>query len=282
MARYGIAVDITKCTGCHNCFIACKDEHAGNDYLPYTAAQPREGQDWIRLQEVEQGTGSKVKVDYIPILCQHCGDAPCIKNSPEGTIYRRDDGIVLIDVEKAKGHKEIVRTCPYRAIFWNEESQLPQKCTLCAHMIDNGEMTTRCVESCPNDALVFGDLDDKNSKISKLLAEKADLVEDFKPELECDPSVKYIDLPKYFIAGEVLLTDKPNECLKGAKVTLKSADDSKVVAETTTDFFGDFEFKRLEREKEYVVVAEYDGYKKAEITVRMNASKNLGVIMLEK
>lgn len=280
MARYGIAIDITKCTGCHNCFIACKDEYAGNDYLPYSAAQPKDGQDWIRLQEVEQGEGTKVKVDYIPILCQHCGEAPCMNKGPEGAVYRRNDGIVLIDPVKAKGHKEIVNSCPYRAIFWNEASQLPQKCTMCAHMVDNGEKTTRCVESCPNDALIFGDLNDKDSKISKYLAARADKVEIFKPELECDPAMKYIELPKYFIAGEVLLADKPNECPKGAKVTLKAADGK--VAETTTDFFGDFEFKSLENNKEYVVKVEYAGYKTAEITVRTNASKNLGEIVLAK
>ncbi len=282
MARYGIAIDITKCTGCHNCFIACKDEFAGNDYLPLSAAQPKDGQDWLRVQEVEQGTDAKIKVDYIPIMCQHCGDAPCMKKGPEGAVYRRNDGIVIIDPVKSKGHKEIVNSCPYRAIIWNEESQLPQKCTMCAHMLDNGEMTTRCVESCPNGALVFGDLDDKNSEVSKLLAEKAAKVEDFKPELGTEPNIKYIDLPKFFIAGEVMLADKPRECVKGAKVTLRAADGIGSVMETTTDFFGDFEFKGLGKNREYILKAEVAGYKPAEIAVRTNASKNIGEIVLEK
>lgn len=281
MARYGMAIDITRCTGCHNCFMACKDEYVGNDYLPLSVAQPKDGHDWIRLQEIEHGTGTKIKVDYIPILCQHCQDAPCMINAPEGAVYRRDDGIVIIDPEKAKGHKEIVNSCPYRVIFWNEETQVPQKCTFCAHMLDNGEKTTRCVEACPTGALMFGDLDDKNSEISKFLEERANEIEDFKPEFESDPLVKYLHIPKPFIAGEVLLCDAQDECLEGAKVSLISKSDNKLIAETETDFLGDFEFKGLEQNKEYIVKAEYEGYYPKEVTVKTNASKNLGVILLE-
>jgi Fe-S-cluster-containing dehydrogenase component len=282
MARYGLAVDISRCTGCHNCFIACKDEHDGNEYLPITDSQPKSGQDWIRLHEVEQGSGSKLKVDYIPIMCQHCKDAPCMKKSPVGAIYRRKDGIVIIDPVKAKGHKEIVNSCPYRTIFWNEEKQLPQKCTMCAHMLDNGEKTVRCAECCPTGALVFGDLDDSESAISKLLAEKAALVEEFKPEFDTKPVVKYIDLPKYFIAGEVMLADKPKDCVKGARVTLRAADGTGETMTAETDFFGDFEFKGLGKNKDYVLKAEYEGYSPAEMKVRTNSSKNLGEIVLSR
>ena len=281
MAKYGFAVDVAKCSGCHNCFLTCKDEFDRNDYPPISLAQPAGGQDWIRVQEVEHGAGSKVKVDYIPIMCQQCEDAVCMKAGPEGAVYRRDDGIVIIDPEKAKGHKEIVKACPYRAIFWNEEKQLPQKCTMCAHMLDSGETTTRCTEACPTGALYFGDLDDSNSKISKFLAENKDKLEVFQPELGIKPVVKYVGLPKIFIAGEVLLADKPNDCLKGAKVTLTQVN-KKTVTEATTDFFGDFEFKGLEKNQEYIVKAEYAGYAPVEITVRANASKNLDVITLQK
>ena len=281
MAKYGLAVDVAKCTGCHNCFITCKDEFDRNDYLPISVAQPAGGQDWIRVQEVEQGSGCKLKVDYIPIMCQHCDDALCMKAGPEGAVYRRDDGIVIIDPVKAKGHEEIVKACPYRAIFWNEEKQLAQKCTMCAHMLDSGETTTRCVEACPTGALIFGDLDDKNSDISKFLAGHKDKVEDFRSELEVRPVVKYVGLPKFFIAGEVLLADKPKECLKGAKVTLKSLE-TDATMETSTDFFGDFEFKDLAKNQAYVLTATYDGYAPAEITVRTNACKNLNEITLQK
>jgi len=202
-----------------------------------------------------------------------------MKKAPEGAIYRRDDGIVIIDPVKAKGLKQLVNACPYRVIFWNEEKQLPQKCTMCAHMLDNGEKTTRCAEVCPTGALVFGDLDDKNSQISQLLEEKKDKLEVFKPEFDTKPVIKYIELPKPFIAGEVLLSDKTNECLKGAKVTLLA--DGNVLKETETDFFGDFEFTGLEYNKEYTVKAEYEGYCPEEVIVKLNASKNLGEILLK-
>jgi Fe-S-cluster-containing dehydrogenase component len=279
MAKFGIAIDIEKCTGCHSCFLACKDEFCGNDYLPNSAAQPEAGHKWIRLTEVEQGTGSKVKVDYIPVMCQHCENPPCASAGPEGSVYRREDGIVIFDPEKAKGCKAIVNSCPYRAVFWNEEKQLPQKCTLCAHMIDSGEKTVRCVEVCPTGALVFGDLENPNSEIAKLLAEKQSKIELYKPEIGTQPAIKYMNLPKPFIAGEVLLSNISDECVNGATVILKAAD-GKEVAATKTNFFGDFEFRNLALNTEYTIVASNDGYKPQEITVKMHASQNVGELVL--
>ena len=72
MARYGIAINVERCTGCHSCFLACKDEYVGNDHLPLSAAQPMSGHEWLRVVEVEHGGGTKVKVDYVPTMCQHC------------------------------------------------------------------------------------------------------------------------------------------------------------------------------------------------------------------
>jgi len=279
MSRYGIAIDIEKCTGCYSCFLACRDEYVGNDHPPVSVAQPEDAQKWIDVKEIEHGNGTRLKVDYIPVLCQHCENAPCMTPGPEGAVYRRGDGIVIIDPEKARGHKEILNACPYRVIFWNEEKNVPQKCTLCAHMLDSGEKTVRCVEVCPTGAMVFGDMDDPDSKISKLLAEKADKVEDFKPEFETRPTVKYISLPKPFIAGEVILSDKPNECLRGAKVTLMN-DAGEAVMETETDFFGDFEFKALSKGVDYTLKAVFKGYFPEEMTVRTNSSKNVGIISL--
>lgn len=279
MPKYGIAIDIERCTGCYSCFLACKDEYVGNDHLPLSIAQPEEGHKWINPKEIEYGIGTKMKVDYIPVLCQHCTDAPCMLAAPAGAIYRRDDGIVIIDPEKAKGYKEIVDACPYRAVFWNEEANVAQKCTLCAHMLDSGEKTVRCVEVCPTGAMIFGDMDDPGSKISKFLAEKAETVEDFKPEFETKPAVKYISLPKPFVAGEVILSDKQDECLRGAKVTLMdNAGD--VVMETETDFFGDFEFKGLSKGNDYALKAMFEGYFPEEMTIRTNGSKNVGIITL--
>lgn len=281
MAKYGFVIDVEKCTGCHSCFLACKDEFIGNDYLPTAVSQPEKGHTWIKLNEVEQGEGTKIKVDYIPLMCQQCEDMPCAAPAPAGAVYRRADGIVIIDPEKAKGCKSIVNACPYRAVYWNEAAQLPQKCTLCAHMIDNGEKTTRCAEACPTGALVFGDLADENSPAAKLLAKKGAKAEKFKPELGVAAATRYLSLPKPFIAGEVLRADKPGECLKGATVTLTVKDDAAVQQKTQTDFFGDFEFKNLAVNKNYVIKAEYEGYYAKEVTVRTYASLNVGELVLE-
>jgi Fe-S-cluster-containing dehydrogenase component len=279
MAKYGLAVDVEKCTGCYSCFLVCKDEYVGNDYLPTSAAQPSAGHTWIRIDEIEHGAGTKVKVDYVPIPCQQCADAPCIQPNNGGAVYRRPDGIVVIDPVKAKGRKEIVDLCPYGAIFWNDESQLAQKCTLCAHMLDGGEKTTRCAEVCPTQALVFGDYDDPKSAVSQMLAAKPDKVESYKPEYGANPVMKYIGLPKPFIAGEVVLADKLGETAIGAKVTLQAKGDKKILT-VATDFFGDFEFKGLAKDAEYLLRAEYEGYIAKEVTVRTDASLNVGELVL--
>lgn len=279
MARYGLAVDVDRCTGCYNCFLSCKDEFVGNDYLPISAAQPDAGPGWIRLQEVEYGTGSKVKVDYIPETCQQCENAPCIKPEFGGAVYRRADGIVIVDPVKAKGKKEVVASCPYGAINWNEASQLAQKCTMCAHMLDKGEKTTRCVEACPTQALAFGDLDDPKSAVSQVLKEKEGKFESYKPEFGTKPAIKYFGLPRPFIAGEVLLADKPGECAIGVKVTLTSKKDKKTLT-TATDFLGDFEFKGLTAGAEYLLLIEHKGYRTKEIKIRTDESVNVSEVVL--
>ena len=112
------------------------------------------GQYWMNIVEKERGTFPKVKLSCIPFTCMHCSNAPCMKAAKDGAIYRREDGIVIIDPEKAVGQKQIVDACPYRVIYWNEEKNLPQKCTMCAHLLDQGWKTPRCVEMCPEkDAL---------------------------------------------------------------------------------------------------------------------------------
>jgi Fe-S-cluster-containing dehydrogenase component len=279
MLAYGLTVDVTRCTGCYSCFLACKDEFVGNDYAPLSAAQPSEAPSWLRIDETTHGSGSKVKVDYTVVMCQHCQDAPCIKPEFGDAVYRRADGIVIIDPVKAKGRKEIVASCPYGVIFWNEELGLAQKCTLCAQMIDAGEKTTRCVETCPTQALAFGDLDDAHSAVSRVIQEKEGRHESLQPELGTRPSILYYGLPKPFIAGEVLLAGKEGECAKGVKVTLLSkAGQSLAVAET--DFLGDFEFKGLAAGGEYTLRAEFEGYAARELAVRTDASVNVGELVL--
>ena len=128
MPRYGMMIDVGKCTGCYSCFLACKDEYCGNDYPGYSASQPPRGQYWMRLKAKERGTYPKVKLSYIPTPCMQCGEASCLRDETDGAVFKRPDNIVMIDPEKAKGRKDILSSCPYRVIYWNEDRGIPQKC----------------------------------------------------------------------------------------------------------------------------------------------------------
>ncbi len=227
-------IDIGRCTGCYNCQLACKDEHVGNDWRPIAAPEPPTGQFWINVQEHVCGTRPKVKIHYIPKLCNHCDNAPCMAAAKDGAIYRRDDGLVIIDTEKAKGQKAIAEACPYGAIYWNEELELPQKCTGCAHLLDNGYKQPRCVEACPTDALRFG----KEEDLKDLLTDAVTL----SPELGCSPRVYYRNIPRKFIGGTVYDPDE-KDIIEGVHCVLTAADGS--IREVLTDDFGDFWFKDL-------------------------------------
>lgn len=274
MARYGMVIDIAKCSGCYNCFLACKDEHCGQDYPGYAAAQPMTGHFWMNLVEKERGQYPKVKLAYIPVPCMQCEDAPCVKSAKGGAVYRRPDGIIIIDPEKAKGQKQIAASCPYGVIYWNEENNLPQKCTLCAHLLDEGWKEPRCVEMCPTGALAFGDLDNPDSEVSRLVS--AGEAESLHPEYGLNEKVVYINLPKKFVAGIVVYGDT-DECAKDVAVTLSGGGKEMVVK---TDAFGDFEFEGLAEDTDYSVKIVAKGYKQKELTVKTTTDVYLGVIML--
>jgi Fe-S-cluster-containing dehydrogenase component len=276
MARLSMLIDVTKCSGCHNCFLACRDEYYDNDYAPYSAPQPLDGQFWMQVKEVERGTFPKPKLDYIPLPCQHCEKAPCIDVAADGAVYRRKDGIVIIDPTKAKGQKAIVNSCPYRVVFWNAALDLPQKCTMCAHRLDEGEAMPRCVEACPTGAMIFGDLDDPNSEIAKAAA--ALKTEDYHLEYATAPLVKYFGLPKKFVVGEVVRRDFPGECAAGVKITLEG---NGATLKTRSDSYGDFEFEGLEKNTDYRVGIELDGYASMVIEVYTQTDVDLGEIVLE-
>ena len=104
MGRKAFVFDIARCSGCYCCQLACKDEHCGNDFSPIAAPQPDIGQFWIKVGDYPRGTTPKVRVHYIPELCNHCDKPECMAHFPDA-VYKRDDGLVIIDPEKAKGIK---------------------------------------------------------------------------------------------------------------------------------------------------------------------------------
>jgi len=227
--------DSAICSGCYCCQIACKDEHCGNDWMPYAKPQPESGQFWYKLNEVERGTVPKVKIAYFPTMCMHCDDAPCIPACPNGAIVKRDDGIVWIDPAKCTGSQLCIDACPYGVIYFNQGLKIAQKCTGCAHLLDRGWpiKEPRCSDACVWGALRFGEEADFSDFIAN--------AEVMKPEEGTKPRVYYKNLPKRFIAGTVF-DPTTEEVVIGATCTLSGNDSGTA----TTDSFGDFWFEDLE------------------------------------
>ncbi len=268
MKQAYLIIDIGLCHDCNNCFLACKDEHVDNDWSPVSGPQPRHGHRWMNIQRIERGQYPRIDVAYLPLLCQHCQDAPCMKAHPD-CFTRRPDGIVLINAEKAKGKLDLTKSCPYGAIYWNKELEVCQKCTMCAHLLDGDEFSQpRCAHSCPTGAIRFVSM--APAEMEKLAA--AEGLENYRPDFRSRPNVYYKNLHRFekaFIAGGLI---KNGDCVEGVQVTLTG---DGVNATQTTDYFGDFKFDALLPGKYRV---EAQGKKLAEAT--LGASVNLGNLEL--
>ena len=263
-------IDVSICNGCYCCQVVCKDEHVGNDWMPYARSQPDTGQFWLKLNEYIRGTVPKVKMHYVPVLCMHCDNAPCMKVCPvEWAIYKRDDGLVVIDPEKCNGCKNCVDVCPYGAIFFNEELYLAQKCTGCAHLLDDGWEVPRCVDVCPTHALKFGEESDL-----KELIDKADVMQ---PEAKAKPRVYYTNIPGSFIAGTVINPDT-REVVAGAICTLTDTASGETLTKST-DGFGDFWFENL-KAGSFSLHIKGDGKTRTIERIDSGNSVNLGTISI--
>jgi len=279
MKEWYLIIDVAKCEDCNNCFLSCKDEFIDNDFLPYSVAQPRHGPKWMNIMRKERGEFPMIDVAYLPIPCMHCDDAACIKKAEDGVVYKKDNGIVIIDPEKAKGRKNIVDACPYGAIWWNEEKNIAQKCTLCAHLLDDGWKEPRCVQACPTGAL-------RAIKVEKSIVAKIIEDEDLEvlhPEYNTQPRVYYKNLYRFFkcfIAGSVAIEAAGViDCAEGARVTLFK--NSKKIGEAITDNYGDFKFDSLEENSgEYRLEVVSEGYDKKILKVNLTTSKNVGTILI--
>ncbi|MBW1803287.1 MAG: 4Fe-4S dicluster domain-containing protein [Deltaproteobacteria bacterium] len=238
MAKKVFVIDIRKCNGCHACQVVCKDEHVGNDWTPIAKSQPDTGQFWIELTQRVRGTVPKVKVSYRPHLCMHCDEAPCMNACPvEGAIYKRDDGLVIIDPVTCTGCKNCVDVCPYNAIFFNEELNIAQKCTGCAHLLDDGWEEPRCADACPTMAIRLMDETEAKEYISQSEVWKPELKEKVKPR------VYYMNLPGKFIAGTVY-DPVEKEVVIDATCTLTETSGGERF-NIQTDDYGDFWFEGL-------------------------------------
>ena len=276
MKKWNLVIDLALCHDCNDCFLADKDEFVGNDFPPYSAAQPWHGHRWMNIERAERGQYPIVQTSYLPLPCQHCDNAPCL--TADGAVHKRDDGLVIIDPVKAKGRKEILGSCPYGVIYWNEESQLPQKCTGCAHLIDQGWTDTRCSQVCPTGAIKLVLVED--AEMAKLAG--AEDLEAFRAELGTGPRVFYKNLHRWttaFVAANVVCKDT-DENAEGATAVVELA--GRKVGEAKSNNYGDFVVDRLEPGREYTLTVSAAGYKPATVAVRLDKSQSLGSLFLEK
>jgi len=203
--HWGMVIDLNRCIGCETCAVACKVAHD----LP-------DGVWWNRVLtvggnglDVVAGSVEDPRAFALPLSCQHCADAPCVKACPTGATFRRPDGIVLVDAEQCIGCRACVQACPYGARTFIGEAPrhahvdfplgepaaprhvrgVVEKCTFCADRLDAG-LEPFCVAVCPARARFFGDLSDPGSLVRRLIAERN--AETLHPELGTRPSVYYI------------------------------------------------------------------------------------------
>ena len=195
--RWGMLIDSNKCAeGCNDCVQACNDEHGLTGFdRPATDAQ------WIRKATLkDKQTGY---TQTLPLLCQHCEKPPCADVCPTGASFRRADGIVLVDKHICIGCRYCMMACPYKARSFIHETLHDQKpytprgkgtvesCTFCVHRVDNDE-TPACVEACTaenHNAMIFGDMNDPSSEISKQL-EKYN-TRQIRADLQLNTGVRY-------------------------------------------------------------------------------------------
>ena len=198
--RWGILVDTNKCADhCNDCVTACEKENGWGESEEHSS----EGQkaQWIRTVEIKNKATGYAKT--LPMMCQHCEHPPCVDVCPTGASFRREDGIVLVDKHICIGCRYCMMACPYKARSFIHEDLHDQKpwaprgkgtvesCTMCVSRVDAGG-TPACVEACSaenHNALVFGDLYDENSEISREL-KKLDSVE-IRADLRLNTGVRY-------------------------------------------------------------------------------------------
>ncbi len=177
--HYGMLIDLRRCIGCHACSVACKAEFD----VPLGKTRS-----WVEY--VEKGRYPHVSRSFLPRLCNHCTHPPCVPVCPtEATWKREEDGIVVVDPDTCIGCKYCIQACPYDARFLNPVTGVADKCDFCLHRVSQG-LAPACVETCIGRARIFGDLNDPDSEISKMIASNP--VSVLRPEKGTEPNVYYI------------------------------------------------------------------------------------------
>jgi molybdopterin-containing oxidoreductase family iron-sulfur binding subunit len=195
--RWGMLIDANLCTeGCQECVLACNRENGLEG-----GTRPTDSQ-WIRKVELKDlRSGRKASA---PVMCQHCAKPPCVDVCPTGASFKRADGIVLVDRHTCIGCRYCMMACPYKARSFVHETLTTQKpevprgkgcvesCTLCVHRIDRGERSTACAQACPTKAILFGDLNDPESEISRRVVQIKSA--QLRADLRLNTGVRYTGL----------------------------------------------------------------------------------------
>ena len=205
--KYAIVVDKKRCIGCSSCAVACKLENNIPDQIWYKKVRTIGGMQPL----TPAGVYGDCSMTFEPWGCNHCDNAPCVEVCPSGATFKDEEtGIVMQDTEVCIGCGACLTACPYEGVrtMLEEEPkwrvdfpvgavEAPlhiagkvEKCNLCAHRVLNGQEPA-CVEGCPGRAMFFGDLNDPESKVSKLLAEREYYV--LQPEAGTNPNVFYLE-----------------------------------------------------------------------------------------
>ncbi|MBW7849048.1 MAG: oxidoreductase [Rhodospirillales bacterium] len=279
MKKWNLIVDLAKCFNCNNCALAVHDEYHGNEHPGVAAEMPRQGHRWIDVLQRERGVYPMIDVVSMPVTCNHCDDPPCLKAARDGAVTKRADGIVVIVPEKAKGQRQIMEACPYGAVWWNDEKNLPQAWPFDAHLLDSGWTKTRASQVCPTEAIRTLRLED--DEMLRMVAEEG--LEVLHPEYGTKPRVYYKNLDRWrkaFVGGSLAgVIDGVVECLSDIRVELSK--DGRTVGTATTDTFGDFRIDGLpEGSGRYRVEIFDPRFGSKEIEVDLGTSVYLGAIML--
>jgi Fe-S-cluster-containing dehydrogenase component len=243
-SKWNLIVDVARCDNCRVCFLAVKDEYTANEFPGYSAAQPAQGHRWLDIRRTERGAYPLVEAHFMPVMCNHCDRPPCLKVARDGAVTKRADGIVIIDPVKSKGQSEIVEACPYGAISWNEERQIPQAWTFDAHLLDTGWTRTRGEQACPNS--VYRTIKVEDEEMRRI--QSAEQLEVLEPGLDTRPRVYYRNLhlmTRCFVGASVVKrVGGVEECAADIEVVLLR--DGREIGRAATDAFGEFKIDGLE------------------------------------
>lgn len=176
--KWGLLIDSTKCVNCHACTIACQNQ---NNLVPKEY--------FNRLEEKEYGTFPNYSRRIIPVQCQHCDNPPCVNVCPVGASYKRKDGVVDINHETCIGCKYCIVACPYGVRITNKAEGYVHKCSFCIEFVEKGQLPA-CVTTCPMHVRTFGDLNDPDSELARLIASKKPV--QLLKEMNTSPSVYYV------------------------------------------------------------------------------------------